>query len=137
MTLPLALLDTDILSAIMRQNPIVVPKAEEYLTYHEQFSFSIITRYEILRGLKAKGAIQQLVALDRFCSANTVLPLTDDIITRAADIYAFLKQQGQPIGDADILIASTAIVNALCVITNNLNHFNRIPNLQIQSWLHK
>lgn len=36
-----ALLDTDILSAIMRQDPVVIPKAQEYLIAHDRFTFSI------------------------------------------------------------------------------------------------
>lgn len=36
-----AVLDTDILSAILRQQPVVVPKAREYLSVHGQFTFSI------------------------------------------------------------------------------------------------
>jgi tRNA(fMet)-specific endonuclease VapC len=57
----------------------------------EQLSFSIITRYEILRGLKAKGAVKQLVTFDRFCDANIILPLTDEVIIKASNIYALLK----------------------------------------------
>lgn len=135
MTVLPALLDTDILSAIMRQDPVVIPKAQDYLLAHEQFTFSIITRYEILRGLKAKSAVKQLAAFDRFCEANIILPLTDEIIIKASDIYALLRQRGELIGDADILIASTALAQGLCVVTNNLSHFQRIPELQIQNWL--
>ncbi len=108
MTILPVLLDTNILSAIMRQDPVVIPKAEDYLLNHQNFTFSIITRYEVLRGLKAKKATRQLTAFDQFCSASTILPLTDQIIIQASDIYAMLKQQGEIIGDADILIASTA-----------------------------
>ncbi|WP_008312490.1 type II toxin-antitoxin system VapC family toxin [Leptolyngbya sp. PCC 6406] len=129
------LLDTDILSAILRRDPVVIPKAQTYLSTQRQFTFSIITRYEILRGLKAKNATKQLTAFERFCDANIVLPLTDEMIIKASDIYAFLKQRGNLIGDADILIASTALVNGLPVVTNNLNHFERISELSIQNWL--
>jgi tRNA(fMet)-specific endonuclease VapC len=131
----LTLLDTDILSAIMRQHPVVIPQAQAYLMDHGRFTFSIITRYEILRGLKAKGAAKQITTFDRFCDVNTVLPLTDEAIVKASDVYAFLRQRGELIGDADILIAATALTDGLCVATNNLEHFRRIPELQIQNWL--
>ena len=129
------LLDTDILSAIIRKHPTAITKAQAYLLTQKQFTFSIITRYEILRGLKAKNATQQLTAFERFCSINIVLPMTDEVIIKASDIYAFLKQNGSLIGDADILIASTALVNNLPLVTNNVRHFSRIPNLSIQNWL--
>ncbi len=134
-TVPKAILDTDILSAIMRQNPLVIPKGTEYLSQHSQFTFSLITRYEILRGLKAKNAIKQLKSFDEFCVKSIILPLSDKIIVQAADIYADLRGRGLPIGDADIMIAATAIIFNLVVITNNENHFRRISGIQVYNWL--
>ena len=52
----LALLDTDILSELLKQHPVVTQRARLYLADHDRLAFSIITRYEILRGLKAKQA---------------------------------------------------------------------------------
>ena len=128
-------LDTDILSAIMRQDSVVMPKAREYLAEHRQFSFSIMTRYEILRGLKAKKAVRQTTAFDNFCAANIVLSMTDEVIVRASDIYADLRTRGEIIGDADILIAASALVQGLKVVTNNEKHFERIHGLTIENWL--
>lgn len=135
MVRPKALLDTDILSAVMRGNPTAIVQAREYLAQHGAFAFSIITRYEILRGLKAKNATAQLQAFDRFCESCLVLPLTDEIVVLAAEIYAALKRRGAPIGDADILIAASAVFHGLEVVTNNEDHFRRIPGLQVANWL--
>ncbi len=133
--LPPVLLDTDTLSAIMRQHPLVIQRAQVYLNIHQQLTFSIITRYEILRGLKAKNATTQLAAFEGFCSKSQILPLTDEIIVKSADIYADLHQRGLLIGDADILIAATALVHNLTIITNNENHFKRINSLRVENWL--
>lgn len=135
MAQPRALLDTDTLSAIMRGNPAILARARDYLAEHGAFAFSIITRYEILRGLKAKNATTQLKAFDQFCETCTILPLTDEIVVRAADIYATLKQRGEPIGDADILIGASALSHDLAILTNNEDHFRRIPGLQVGNWL--
>jgi len=62
------------------------------------------------------------------------LPITEQIIVRASDIYADLHRRGQLIGDADILIASTAIEYGLVLATNNVAHFGRIPGLQVDNW---
>ena len=129
------LLDTDNLSEIMRgRDSTIVQKAREYLKTHGQFRISIITRYEILRGLKAKQAFRQIALFEERCRKSVVYPLIDDMIVKASDIYAYLYKQGLLISDADILIASTALVNNLTLITGNLEHFNRIPNLVSQSW---
>ncbi len=92
-------------------------------------------RFEILRGRKAKRATAQLAAFDAFCGNNEVLPITDGVIVRAAEIYADLHGRGQLIPDADILIAATAIENALVLATNNLGDFGRIAGLRIDNWL--
>ena len=134
-TLPAALLDTDILSAVMRQSPIALTRARAYLAVHHRLTFSIITRYEVLRGLYAKNAMAQLAAFDRLCSVSTILPLSDAIVIRAATIYGDLHQRGVLIGDADILIAATGLEHGLIVVTNNESHYQRIAGIQLDNWL--
>lgn len=129
------LLDTDILSAVMRKHPLATERARSYLEMHRQFTFSVITRYEILRGLLIRGATKQLATFDQLCATSRVLPLTDPIIVQAASIYADLNQRGELINDADILIAATVITYGLTIVTNNEAHFRRIQNLQIENWL--
>lgn len=133
--LPQSLADTDTLSAMMRREPVVIGQAQEYLREHGRLSLSLMSRYEILRGLEAKGAPAQLCAFNAFCAVSEVLPLTDAIVVRAARIYADLRGRGEPIGDADILIAATALEHGLAVATNNRRHFGRIRELQIENWL--
>jgi|SRR6266498_484990 len=130
-----ALLDTDILSALMRQHPTALARTRVYLTVHHRLTFSSITRYEILRGLYAKNATAQVATFDRLCDVSRILPLTDAIVVRAATIYANLHQRGTLIGDADILIAATGLEHGLVVVTNNENHYNRITGIQLENWL--
>ena len=123
------LLDTDALSSLLRRNPAVVRRARDYLSVYSRLTFSAITRYEILRGLKARDASRQQEAFEGFCAANTVLPV------RAADVYADLHRRGELIGDADILIAATAMVEECVLVTNNRRHFDRVQGLHIENWL--
>jgi len=130
-----ALLDTDTLSEIMQGvDPQVQDNARRSLTVFRHFTFSIMTRYEILRGLKARRATRQIARFEQRCQHSQVLPLTDDIIVQAAELYALLYQEGQLISDADILIAATALKHNLVMVTENVNHFRRIPGLSIESW---
>jgi hypothetical protein len=62
---PKTLLDTDVLSGLIRKNPTALNRARTYLADHQQFTISLVTRFEILRGLKAKRATAQLAAFDR------------------------------------------------------------------------
>lgn len=106
MALAQVLLDTDTLSEIMRGHPLVVERARAYLAEHKRFNLSAITRYEILRGLRAKGASRQVDAFDRFCERNKLLPVTDEVAKAGAEIYADLRGRGCLVSDADILIAA-------------------------------
>lgn len=129
------LLDTDVLSLLMRRDPRALIPARLYLVAHRHLTFSLITRYEILRGLKAKAATTQRAAFERLCLASRVLPVTDEVVVKASDVYAHLHRTGALIADADLLIAATALVHGLAVITNNAKHFSRVPDLTVENWL--
>ena len=90
---PAVLLDTDILSERLKQYPLVVPRVREYLAEHERLAFSIITRYELLRGLKAKQARAQEAAFTLLCQASHILPLTDQVVECAATLYGELHRK--------------------------------------------
>ena len=133
--MPELVLDTDILSALMRHEPLAIQHAGAYLAEYRQLTISIITRYEVLRGLKAKGASRQVQTFDLFCETCRVLPITDDVVVTAADIYADLRARGEPIGDADILIAASALAHGCGVASQNVGHFGRIHGLHVENWL--
>jgi len=79
-----AMLDTDTLNEVLkRRNPQVVRHAADYLLQRRQFAISAITRYELLRGLKEKGAIAQIVRFDQFCQRSRILPINDSVLDRA------------------------------------------------------
>jgi tRNA(fMet)-specific endonuclease VapC len=132
---PPTILDTDVLSAVMRQHPRAVVRSKAYLVDHPRFAFSLISRYEILRGLKVSGATSRLKAFEQFCAASDVLPVSDSAVELAADIYADLHRRGLLIGDADILIAATALEHGFIVATNNEAHFRRVNGLTVDNWL--
>lgn len=136
MNLREVVVDTDILSALMRNNPTVIANAKAYLAQYPQLSLSIITRYEILRGLKSNNATRRVTVFEESCANNKILPITEDVVSQAAEIYADLYKRGALIGDADILIAASAIVNGFGVVTNNERHFRRITNLYVENWQH-
>jgi len=39
------------------------------------------------------------------------------------------------VGDFDLLIAGFASVKKLYLVTNNIKHFQHIPDLNIENWL--
>jgi len=52
----------------------------------------------------------------------------------AVGIYIDLKQKGQLIGDADILIAAYCMSKNYTLVTRNERDFRRIANLKFVNW---
>ena len=130
-----AILDTDILSELLKQkNLTVIHRAATYLAAHGSFAFSALTRYEVLRGLKAKQATAQLPRFWVFCQQSVIFPITDPILDRAADLWVLAQQQGHPCSDADLLIAGTALEHGRVLVTGNSVHFTWIAGLTLDDW---
>ncbi len=129
------LLDTDVLIEFFRKKPGVVTRVTAYLSDHDRLSISIITYYEVLRGLRHVGITAQLQAFEDFIADSEMLLLDLTAVRKAADVYAALRKQGQLINEGDILIAGIALVNNCVLVTNNTAHFSRVPELQIENWI--
>ena len=101
----------------------------------EALSISVITLAELRYGANCSaqpGANHQ--AIDDFVSGVAVLAVDADIARAFGEIKAQLRRQGNLIEDFDLLLAATALVNDLAVITNNTAHFGRIAGLTIDNW---
>jgi tRNA(fMet)-specific endonuclease VapC len=128
------LIDTDILSYYFKGDKKVIKNFELYLQHHDLIEVSIITYYEISGGLLAKNALKQLSVFEDFVLDNLVIPMTDNSAKISAELYSTLRQSGKIVDDIDLLIAGIAIDNDLTLVTNNENHFSRIPGLKIDNW---
>lgn len=128
------LIDTDILSYYFKGDELVVKNFEKYLQVYELLEISLLTYYEITSGLLAKNALKQLSIFDDFVVGNIVIPVTEKSARISSELYSVLRQNGNIVDDIDLLIAGVAIENDMILVTNNENHFARIPGLNIQNW---
>ena len=128
------LIDTDILSYYFKGDEIVVKNFEKYLQVYDLLEISLLTYYEITSGLLAKNALKQLSIFDDFVVGNIVIPVTEKSARISSELYSVLRQNGNIVDDIDLLIAGVAIENDMILVTNNENHFSRIPGLNIQNW---
>ncbi len=131
------LLDTDALSFYLKGDDATTARAKLYVEQHGKLAFSIITYYEITRGLKAAKLNAKLDRFKKFAAQECHLtPLDTMVLDIATDIYAALANQGRLLADADILIAACAMHEKRILVTNNIKHFERIVELKIESWSH-
>lgn len=129
------LLDTNIVTYIFKRNLNTNNRLREATRSGEEVFISCITYYEVKRGLISINAVRQLADFTQLCTDYEVLFLDDiKIIEKACEIHADLKRKGTPIQDADVLIASTAIIRGLILVTND-RHMPRVENLTVENSL--
>ena len=128
-------LDTNIITAFLKNDLKAVEKTSDYLEFFDKLTINIISYYEILRGLKDLGNKKKIERFEDFIRENELISIRKETVQKAAEIYAYLKKEGNMIEDADILMAATAIVEDLVLITNNIRHFKRVKDLKLDNWL--
>src|SRR5262249_5502917 len=97
-----------------------------------ELSVSIITFGEIYDGAFGFPDPQaHLTTFRQFFTGFVVLGLSEPIMEVFARNRALLRRQGNLIPDLDLLIAATVLYHGLTLMTRNLRHFQRVPNLQI------
>ena len=129
------ILDTNIITALMKNDEKVWTKLDEKIFRGEEVFISGINYYEIKRGLLAVNAAKKLNSFDRFCKKFGILFLDDqEIFDTASKIYADLKRKGRLISDADILIAALAITRDVILVSDD-SDFSEIGDVSLENWL--
>ncbi|MBW4427605.1 MAG: type II toxin-antitoxin system VapC family toxin [Nostoc desertorum CM1-VF14] len=128
------LLDSNIVSYILKRNVIVDQKFREVRRLKQDVFISCITYYEVKRGLLAINATRQLAEFNKFCQTYKVLLIDDlEIIELACEIYVDLQRRGFTIQEQDILIAATAIARGLILVSND-SDLLRVEGLSLDNW---
>lgn len=132
------LLDTDILSNLLKRTPSTVLIAKLVSVPPEQQFTSSITLGELIYGayrLRAQAGLL-LERLDETLPPNLpALPFDRAAARRYDEVRAELEHRGAPLGDADLRIGAIALARGLTVVTGNVRHFQRIPDLSVENWL--
>jgi predicted nucleic acid-binding protein len=88
-----------------------------------------ISDYEVRRGLLHKDMKKAINRLDELKEMLNYLPITTDIMLKAAELWATARKQGIPSSDpkeldCDIILSSQCLsVNGI-IVTENIKHFN-------------
>ena len=129
------LLDTDTASYIIRGNrPEIDRRLASVPT--TDVCISSITRAELLYGVRRKPGAEHLArVVARFLATVKSLPWDDDAADHFAIIAAELDAGGRRIGTFDTMIAAHALATAAVVVTNNVEHFSRVPGLAVENWV--
>lgn len=127
------LLDTDIMSFAIRGDPQVLERFES--AGSSPLFISAIGLYELAFGIHRSPRAS--ILREGFASIHdlvSVLPVDESVAVDGAQVRAALESQGRGAGIIDPLIAATARVHGLTLVTHNAKHFEAVPGLEIEDW---
>lgn len=129
------LIDTSVLIAIERGDLDLATVREDE---EEELAIAAITASELLHGVhRLRGAVARTRAerfVEHLLEVLPVIPFDLDVARIHARIDAELSAAGAMVGDADLMIAATAVWLDYRVATHDLRSFPKIKGLSIARW---
>ena len=132
------MLDTNICSFIMREQPeAVLKRLEQAVLRRQRIVVSAITYAEMRFGSTGKKASPRHARLvEAFCNRlDAVLPWDRAAVDATTEIRSALFAAGTPIGPNDTAIAGHAIAAGAVLVINNTREFERVPGLVLENWV--
>ncbi len=124
-------LDTNVIVQHLRGKP----KESELISKLQETSdlaTTIINSYELYFGAyKSRNSKINLGAAKGFLQSIEVLDFDDRCADKAGQVMAKLEGAGHVLDPRDIFIGTIALENGYSVLTRNVKHFERIPDLLV------
>lgn len=132
------LLDTSVLVDIDRGG---VDRRVGKLDDEGRHAISIVSVTELYLGVNKQYGIdtdahrEATEDLERLLSRFVIVPIDRSTAIAAARTIAELQERGEPLHDLhDVYIGATARTERLAVLTANVDHFERIDDVQVVDW---
>ena len=130
----MTIIDTNVMVALLKGSSEAVEKIGELVDKTNRVSITIITVYELLKGVYLSSKRQEnLMDVRQAISNIQVLDLSPDACEEASNIYCELHKSGKLISEFDILIAAIAKTNGEAILTRD-KHFRSIKGLELIKW---
>ena len=132
------MLDTNTCSFLIRQRPdYLLDKLQQTVVSGHQVVVSAITYAELRFGAASKKASPTIagVVSEFIERLDGVLAWDKAAVESSTTVKADLESRGTPIGHNDTLIAGHAIATGARLVTDNLQEFSRVTDLQCENWV--
>ena len=127
------ILDTDICIYWLKGDDSIEKKIVQ--VGFSNICITVITECELFYGaFKSAKKEKNLSVIGELKSKINTLHTVEGVSPIYGKLKSELGNKGQTIDDADLLIASIALLNNAILVTNNISHFKRIPGLKIENW---
>lgn len=124
-------LDSDITINFLRKKEHAVKKIKELRDKEIKLSTTSINTFELFRGFIDSEKYSPDI-FNSFLNNINILNFDLEASKKAAEIFEYLKVRGELLDLADIMIAATVIRNNETLLTENIKHLKRIPDLNIE-----
>ena len=118
------------ISGILIDTSVLIDLYERKLEEYAGSAVSVITLFEFTRGIK--GERKRVAVLKRLEKIFKVEHIDNLILLTAANMYRKLKENGELLEDADLLIGATAVAKGYLVWTRNIKHFKRLEKFGVR-----
>ena len=131
----MACLDTTFLVDLIRGEKKVLDTLEKLEKSEENISISSISVMELVMGASiSNNASIENDKIMKLLESLIILNFDKDCAVLAGEIQAPLRKKGNLIDLEDIMIGATAVNQNEILITKNKKHFERIPNLEVETY---
>ncbi|HSS48099.1 MAG TPA: type II toxin-antitoxin system VapC family toxin [Thermoanaerobaculia bacterium] len=130
-------LDTTFLVDLLREARRGPGPATAFLEVvaEQELAISVHALCELHAGAElSNNSAREQQAIQSLCAALTVRHTDDNLPQVYGRILATLQKSGRSIGTMDLLIAASALVDEAPLVTRNLDHFQRIPGLEVLTY---
>lgn len=133
------LFDTTFIIDLVAGDEGAAKKAVEIDSKASYVAISAVTAQEYLRGvyylyLDSQDLVKKLEEARKDLSRFEIIPFDFEIAEVAARIDAKLARLGTSIGYADVIVAATAISRDLILVTRNVKHFSKMPEIRVEGY---
>lgn len=129
------MLDTDTCSYILRAHPAGAA-ARFRQSAPDEIGMSSVVLAELYYGaalLSNRAVLRRNI--EEFASGLLLLPWDSAAADHYGEIRAALERKGASIGGMDLMIAAHARSKNAVLVTNNMKHFRRVPDLKLENWV--
>tara|TARA_Y100000294_G_C8422090_1_gene283245 strand:- start:158 stop:553 length:396 start_codon:yes stop_codon:yes gene_type:complete len=128
-------LDTSIIVEFLRGNQKVINKIKGIIQKGKKIAITTLTLCELYRGvyLCSKSELEE-VKLDSFISTVDILSLDIASSKLYGKYYYLLTKTGVKTQEIDLLIGCISIAVNSILVTDNIKHFQKIPNIKLEVW---
>ena len=128
------ILDTSFLVDVLRGED-TVEEAVRTVDERGTAQVSAVTVMELWEGIHlAESSERERTVVTNLLTDLRELPFDRECATTAGELNARLQRDGAPIEDADVMIAATALVHDVPIVTANVDHFERLDGLEILTY---